>query len=195
MPLISELPTYNCRFICTRSAWVKIHVTGQDQWVLPGSASLWAQISTECKHQAMYGWIIYAETYCWKVIGSEVNQIYHVISQQMHCSDNLLVYYSSYMFRRMYVIIREPSLCVLLSCDCQMSPLVSHTSSTTPSMYVYTVSRTKHMILSWSIPVVCMIIRYMEVRQHNSCLFKKINFILTRHVLAVVIVRFCICSI
>jgi hypothetical protein len=29
------------------------------------------------------------------------------ISQQMHCSDSLLVSYSSYMFRRMHVIIRE----------------------------------------------------------------------------------------
>jgi hypothetical protein len=27
----------------------------------------------------------------------------------MHCSDSLLIYYSFYMFRRMYVIIREPS--------------------------------------------------------------------------------------
>jgi hypothetical protein len=33
----------------------------------------------------------------------------------MHCSDSLLVSYSSYMFGRMYVIIRESSLCVLLS--------------------------------------------------------------------------------
>jgi hypothetical protein len=28
----------------------------------------------------------------------------------MHCSDILLVTYSSYMFRRMYVMIREPSV-------------------------------------------------------------------------------------
>jgi hypothetical protein len=27
----------------------------------------------------------------------------------MHCSDSLLVSYSSYMFQHMYVIIREPS--------------------------------------------------------------------------------------
>jgi hypothetical protein len=27
----------------------------------------------------------------------------------MHCSDSLLISYSCYMFRRMYVIIREPS--------------------------------------------------------------------------------------
>jgi hypothetical protein len=33
----------------------------------------------------------------------------YTISQQMHCSDSLLVFYSSYMFRHMYVIIREPS--------------------------------------------------------------------------------------
>jgi hypothetical protein len=33
----------------------------------------------------------------------------------MHCSDSLLISYSCYMFRRMYVIIREPFLCVLLS--------------------------------------------------------------------------------
>jgi hypothetical protein len=32
------------------------------------------------------------------------------ISQQMHYYDSLLItFYSSYMFRRMYVIIREPS--------------------------------------------------------------------------------------
>jgi hypothetical protein len=30
-------------------------------------------------------------------------------SQQTHCSDSLLVPYSSYMFQRLYVIIREPS--------------------------------------------------------------------------------------
>jgi hypothetical protein len=33
----------------------------------------------------------------------------------MHCSDSLLISYSCYMFRRIYVTIREPSLCVLLS--------------------------------------------------------------------------------
>jgi hypothetical protein len=33
----------------------------------------------------------------------------HTISQQMHSSDSLLVSYSSYMFWRVYVIIREPS--------------------------------------------------------------------------------------
>jgi hypothetical protein len=33
-----------------------------------------------------------------------------MISQQIHCSDSLLISYSSYMFRRMYVIIREPTL-------------------------------------------------------------------------------------
>jgi hypothetical protein len=34
----------------------------------------------------------------------------------MHYSDSLLTtFYSSYMFRHMYVIIREPSLCVQLS--------------------------------------------------------------------------------
>jgi hypothetical protein len=33
-----------------------------------------------------------------------------IISQQMHYSDSLLIiFYSSYIFRRMYVIIREPS--------------------------------------------------------------------------------------
>jgi hypothetical protein len=38
------------------------------------------------------------------------------VSQQMHCSDSLLIKsYSSYMFRRVYVIIRELSLCGLLS--------------------------------------------------------------------------------
>jgi hypothetical protein len=52
------------------------------------------------------------------------------ISQQTHYSDSLLVtFYSSYMFRRMYVIIRESSFS-------------SHTSSTRPSMY--TAIRTKH---------------------------------------------------
>jgi hypothetical protein len=30
-------------------------------------------------------------------------------SQQMHCSDILLIPYSSYMFRRTYIIIRVPS--------------------------------------------------------------------------------------
>jgi hypothetical protein len=33
----------------------------------------------------------------------------YTVSQQMHYSDSLLISYSSYMFRRMYVIIREPS--------------------------------------------------------------------------------------
>jgi hypothetical protein len=33
----------------------------------------------------------------------------------MHYSDSLLISYSCYMFRHMYIIIREPSLCVLLS--------------------------------------------------------------------------------
>jgi hypothetical protein len=38
------------------------------------------------------------------------------ISQQMHYSGSLLItFYSSYMFRHMYVIIRESSLSVLLS--------------------------------------------------------------------------------
>jgi hypothetical protein len=31
----------------------------------------------------------------------------YTISQQMHCSDSLLISYSFYLFRRMYVIIRE----------------------------------------------------------------------------------------
>jgi hypothetical protein len=34
----------------------------------------------------------------------------YTISQQMHCSDNLLISYSSHIFRRMYVIISEPSV-------------------------------------------------------------------------------------
>jgi hypothetical protein len=33
----------------------------------------------------------------------------YTISQHMHCSDSLLISYSSYMFRRIYVVIREPS--------------------------------------------------------------------------------------
>jgi hypothetical protein len=33
----------------------------------------------------------------------------------MHCSDSLLIFYSCYMFRCMYFIIRELFLCVLLS--------------------------------------------------------------------------------
>jgi hypothetical protein len=34
---------------------------------------------------------------------------YNFVSQQMHYSDCLLISYSSYMFRRMHVIIRESS--------------------------------------------------------------------------------------
>jgi hypothetical protein len=33
----------------------------------------------------------------------------YTVSQQLHYSDSLLISYSFYMFRRMYVIIREPS--------------------------------------------------------------------------------------
>jgi hypothetical protein len=40
---------------------------------------------------------------------NKVRVIYRA-SQQMHCSDSLLISYSCYMFRRMYVIIREPSV-------------------------------------------------------------------------------------
>jgi hypothetical protein len=43
-----------------------------------------------------------------KCIAIYLHSIY-TISQQMHCSDSLLISYSSYMFRCMYVIIREPS--------------------------------------------------------------------------------------
>jgi hypothetical protein len=44
-----------------------------------------------------------------QAIPNTVLSIY-TISQQMHCSDSLLISYSSYMFRRMYVIIKEPSI-------------------------------------------------------------------------------------
>jgi hypothetical protein len=33
----------------------------------------------------------------------------YIVSQQIHYSNSLLISYSSYMFRRMYVIIGEPS--------------------------------------------------------------------------------------
>jgi hypothetical protein len=55
-------------------------------------------------------------TVCWKsnthIHTHTHKDIYiyiHTINQQMHCSDSLLISYSSYMFRRMYVITRELS--------------------------------------------------------------------------------------
>jgi hypothetical protein len=34
----------------------------------------------------------------------------NAISQQIQCSDSLLISYSSYMFPQMYIIIKQPSL-------------------------------------------------------------------------------------
>jgi hypothetical protein len=42
----------------------------------------------------------------------ELSIYVYIISEQMHCSDRLLISHSSYMFRRMYVIFRElPFVC------------------------------------------------------------------------------------
>jgi hypothetical protein len=41
----------------------------------------------------------------------------YTLSQQLHCSDSLLISYSSYMSRRMYDVIRQPLLVISVHFD------------------------------------------------------------------------------
>jgi hypothetical protein len=63
-----------------------------------------------CFTLRMYSYFFFILTFIPWIFSYVYIYIYiYTISQQMHYSDSLLVSYSCYMFRRMYVIIRGPS--------------------------------------------------------------------------------------